>query len=106
MLAASLRDAACRDRRSQGRGLGSGSTSVPEAGEARAACERLMERGILAKDTHERTIRLAPPRDPRGTASSSGSSTCSPPPAVSGPVGSTLGSSHGRARSASGCASR
>ncbi len=28
---------------------------------ARAACERLLERGVLAKDTHERTIRLAPP---------------------------------------------
>ena len=28
---------------------------------ARAACEHLLERGVLAKDTHERTIRLAPP---------------------------------------------
>jgi ornithine--oxo-acid transaminase len=28
---------------------------------ARAACERLLEHGVLAKDTHERTIRLAPP---------------------------------------------
>jgi ornithine--oxo-acid transaminase len=28
---------------------------------ARAACERLLGRGVLAKDTHERTIRLAPP---------------------------------------------
>ena len=28
---------------------------------ARAACERLLELGVLAKDTHERTIRLAPP---------------------------------------------
>ena len=33
----------------------------PGAGTARAACERLMQRGILAKDTHESTIRLAPP---------------------------------------------
>ena len=45
----------------RGRGLWIGIDLVPEAGEARAACERLMERGILAKDTHERTIRLAPP---------------------------------------------
>jgi ornithine--oxo-acid transaminase len=28
---------------------------------ARAACERLLAQGVLAKDTHERTIRLAPP---------------------------------------------
>jgi ornithine--oxo-acid transaminase len=27
----------------------------------RAACERLLELGVLAKDTHERTIRLGPP---------------------------------------------
>jgi ornithine--oxo-acid transaminase len=45
----------------RGRGLWIGIDMVPEAGEARAACERLMARGILAKDTHERTIRLAPP---------------------------------------------
>jgi len=45
----------------RGRGLWIGIDLVPEAGEARAACERLMERGVLAKDTHETTIRLAPP---------------------------------------------
>ena len=28
---------------------------------ARAVTERLMERGVLAKDTHETTVRLAPP---------------------------------------------
>jgi ornithine--oxo-acid transaminase len=28
---------------------------------ARAACERLLAQGVLAKDTHEHTIRLAPP---------------------------------------------
>jgi ornithine--oxo-acid transaminase len=28
---------------------------------ARAACERLLAHGVLAKDTHEHTIRLAPP---------------------------------------------
>jgi ornithine--oxo-acid transaminase len=27
----------------------------------REACERLMARGVLAKDTHGSTIRLAPP---------------------------------------------
>jgi ornithine--oxo-acid transaminase len=31
------------------------------AGSARAYCERLAERGVLAKDTHEQVIRLAPP---------------------------------------------
>jgi ornithine--oxo-acid transaminase len=45
----------------RGRGLWIGIDLKPEAGTARAACERLMDRGILAKDTHERTIRLAPP---------------------------------------------
>jgi ornithine--oxo-acid transaminase len=45
----------------RGRGLWVGIELQPDAGEARAACERLMERGVLAKDTHETTIRLAPP---------------------------------------------
>jgi len=45
----------------RGRGLWVGIDLAPNAGSARAACERLMDRGILAKDTHERTIRLAPP---------------------------------------------
>jgi ornithine--oxo-acid transaminase len=30
-------------------------------GSARAACEALLARGVLAKDTHEHTVRLAPP---------------------------------------------
>jgi ornithine--oxo-acid transaminase len=30
-------------------------------GDARGVTERLMERGVLAKDTHETTVRLAPP---------------------------------------------
>jgi len=30
-------------------------------GSARAACERLLAAGVLAKDTHEQTVRLAPP---------------------------------------------
>ena len=33
----------------------------PEAGGARRYCEVLQGRGILAKDTHEHTIRIAPP---------------------------------------------
>ena len=34
---------------------------IPEAGGARKYCEALKERGILAKDTHGDTIRIAPP---------------------------------------------
>ncbi len=48
-------------REIRGRGLWIGIDLEPGAGTARAACERLMQRGILAKDTHESTIRLAPP---------------------------------------------
>jgi ornithine--oxo-acid transaminase len=33
----------------------------PEAGGARRYCEAWQGRGILAKDTHEHTIRVAPP---------------------------------------------
>jgi ornithine--oxo-acid transaminase len=45
----------------RGRGLWIGVDLTAEAGGARTQCERLMERGVLAKDTHETTIRLAPP---------------------------------------------
>jgi ornithine--oxo-acid transaminase len=45
----------------RGRGLWVGIDLRPGVGSARAYCERLMERGVLAKDTHETTIRLAPP---------------------------------------------
>jgi ornithine--oxo-acid transaminase len=45
----------------RGRGLWIGIDLDPAAGTARAICERLMARGILAKDTHESTVRLAPP---------------------------------------------
>lgn len=45
----------------RGRGLMIGVEFYPETGGARAYCERLKERGILAKDTHEHTIRFAPP---------------------------------------------
>jgi ornithine--oxo-acid transaminase len=43
------------------RGLWAGIQLVPEARPARALAERLLEDGVLAKDTHESTIRLAPP---------------------------------------------
>ena len=33
----------------------------PEAGGARQYCHRLMKEGLLCKDTHEDTIRFAPP---------------------------------------------
>jgi ornithine--oxo-acid transaminase len=45
----------------RGRGLLIGIEIAPEAGTARAFCERLLERGVLAKDTHQQVIRLAPP---------------------------------------------
>ena len=33
----------------------------PEAGGARRVCEALQARGLLAKETHDHTIRIAPP---------------------------------------------
>jgi len=45
----------------RGRGLWIGIDLAPSGGTARGACERLMTAGILAKDTHASTIRLAPP---------------------------------------------
>jgi acetylornithine/succinyldiaminopimelate/putrescine aminotransferase len=42
-------------------GLWAGIDLAPEAGTARAACERLLARGVLVKDTHTQTLRLAPP---------------------------------------------
>ncbi len=45
----------------RGRGLWAGIEIRPEAGTARSNCERLVAKGVLAKDTHETTIRLAPP---------------------------------------------
>jgi ornithine--oxo-acid transaminase len=43
------------------RGLWGGIQLVPAARPARAVAEAMLERGVLAKDTHESTIRLAPP---------------------------------------------
>lgn len=48
-------------REIRGRGLWVGIELHPSAGKARPYCERLMAEGLLCKDTHEQTIRLAPP---------------------------------------------
>jgi ornithine--oxo-acid transaminase len=45
----------------RGRGLWFGIELTQAAAPARAVCERLLELGVLAKDTHETTVRLAPP---------------------------------------------
>jgi ornithine--oxo-acid transaminase len=45
----------------RGKGLMIGIVLKPEAGGARRFCEALKERGVLAKETHEIVIRLAPP---------------------------------------------
>ncbi|HEY9423904.1 MAG TPA: ornithine--oxo-acid transaminase [Microterricola sp.] len=45
----------------RGAGLWAGIDIDPELASGRAVCESLMERGVLAKDTHGSTIRLAPP---------------------------------------------
>ncbi len=61
-LADALRDAALPAvKEVRARGLWAGIELVPDAMPARARCETLMDRGVLAKDTHESTIRLAPP---------------------------------------------
>jgi len=45
----------------RGAGLWAGIDIDPALASGRAVCEALMERGVLAKDTHGSTIRLAPP---------------------------------------------
>ena len=45
----------------RGRGLWVGIQLRPGCKPARAVCEQLMGEGVLCKDTHEHTIRLAPP---------------------------------------------
>jgi ornithine--oxo-acid transaminase len=42
-------------------GLWAGIDIDPSLSTGRRVCEMLMERGVLAKDTHGSTIRLAPP---------------------------------------------
>ncbi len=48
-------------REVRGRGLMLAVELHPDAGGARPYCERLRAAGLLAKDTHEHTIRIAPP---------------------------------------------
>ncbi len=48
-------------REIRGRGLMIGVELFPEAGGARPYCKRLMAEGLLCKETHEHTIRFAPP---------------------------------------------
>jgi ornithine--oxo-acid transaminase len=48
-------------REVRGRGLMLAVELHPEAGRARRYCEALQAKGVLAKDTHEHTIRIAPP---------------------------------------------
>ena len=45
----------------RGAGLWAGIDIDPSIGTGREVCEALMERGVLAKDTHGSTVRLAPP---------------------------------------------
>jgi len=45
----------------RGRGLMIGLELYPEVGGARQYCERLKEKGILCKETHDHIIRFAPP---------------------------------------------
>jgi ornithine--oxo-acid transaminase len=48
-------------RQVRGIGLWAGVELVPEAGPARGYCEQMLERGLIVKDTHTTTLRLAPP---------------------------------------------
>ena len=45
----------------RGRGLMIGLEFVPDAGGARQYCEKLKQKGLLCKETHEHIIRFAPP---------------------------------------------
>jgi ornithine--oxo-acid transaminase len=45
----------------RGKGLFIGVELTKEAGPARPFCEKLKEFGLLCKETHEMTIRFAPP---------------------------------------------
>ncbi|MFI4964903.1 MAG: ornithine--oxo-acid transaminase [Caulobacterales bacterium] len=56
---AAIRADSVRDVR--GRGLMIAVELHPEAGGARRVCEALQARGLLAKETHDHTIRIAPP---------------------------------------------
>ncbi|MBN1240192.1 MAG: aminotransferase class III-fold pyridoxal phosphate-dependent enzyme, partial [Gammaproteobacteria bacterium] len=45
----------------RGRGLLAGVEIARASGTARQVAEKLLERGVLCKDTHEQVIRFAPP---------------------------------------------
>ena len=45
----------------RGRGLWAGAEINPEIATAREACERLLAKGVLSKETHHTVVRLAPP---------------------------------------------
>lgn len=45
----------------RGRGLWAGVDIAPAHGTGREVSEKLMDRGVLVKDTHGATIRIAPP---------------------------------------------
>jgi ornithine--oxo-acid transaminase len=45
----------------RGRGLWVGAEIDPKIAGAREACERLLEKGVLSKETHHTVVRLAPP---------------------------------------------
>lgn len=42
-------------------GLWAGIDVDPSTGTGRQVCERLLQRGVLAKEAHGQTLRLAPP---------------------------------------------
>jgi ornithine--oxo-acid transaminase len=48
-------------REVRGRGLWAGAEVDPRFATARAVCERLLEKGVLSKETHHTVVRLAPP---------------------------------------------
>ena len=45
----------------RGRGLWVGAEIEPAVASARTACERLLDKGVLSKETHRTVVRLAPP---------------------------------------------
>jgi ornithine--oxo-acid transaminase len=45
----------------RGRGLWAGAEIDPSVASARDACERLLKKGVLSKETHDTVVRLAPP---------------------------------------------
>jgi ornithine--oxo-acid transaminase len=45
----------------RGRGLWVGADIAPDIASARAVCERLLDKGVLSKETHRTVVRLAPP---------------------------------------------